>query len=285
MDTTFFPSTTFYDNGVVTCEASHNQGLGSELWPYSIYQYNKKTIDYDYIGTVDSWEKELNETDYSGEAFPDDIDKDGDGIVYSLVSEDGEYDGWYDKDDFDEFVDTYVGNGKKLTFTENAIIYENINKLADDYEEYLTAKLEKLQKKGTIDLAYVFITEDSFTENTDSFTDLTEDSIDYETDKDEMVYTGSVDGTECITYYMENGGFVEYNTAVDGVTLLGIKPGDSLDDAIELLEDFGFYEFDTYTENTYINGIGCDSFDINLEVDNNDEITAINISWFSKFAG
>ena len=87
-----FPSLTFYDNGAVKAEWSHNQGrAGDNFWPYSLYQYAPETDSYALIGMVDAWDKTYAQTDDQNNPFPSDIDKSGTGMVYYIM-ENGEYD-------------------------------------------------------------------------------------------------------------------------------------------------------------------------------------------------
>lgn len=45
-----FPALTFYDNGFIRADASHNQGDDPEAWPYIMYQYQENTDSYEEIG-------------------------------------------------------------------------------------------------------------------------------------------------------------------------------------------------------------------------------------------
>ncbi len=84
-----FPAVTFYPGGMAVAEMSHNQGLaGDDVWPYHVYSYDKDTGTYLEGVTVDGWDKNLAETNYNGEPFPENVDQDGDGYVY-LISRDG----------------------------------------------------------------------------------------------------------------------------------------------------------------------------------------------------
>lgn len=81
------PFVTFYDNGVVTEEWSHNQGLAgnTDFWPYDLHSYNTETGTYRAVGSVDAWS---SENPLATEDFPADIDADGDGMVYFLLPAD-----------------------------------------------------------------------------------------------------------------------------------------------------------------------------------------------------
>ena len=45
------PGWTFYDNGFIRADASHNQGGDSDAWPYTMYQYDEGTDAYVEVGT------------------------------------------------------------------------------------------------------------------------------------------------------------------------------------------------------------------------------------------
>lgn len=91
-----YPLPTYYDNGYVTAGWSHNQGVsGDKLWPYTLYQYDSSAGKYVQEASVDGWDKSIRDTYLSYDEtiipFPDDVDKDGDGFVYYIITEDGGY--------------------------------------------------------------------------------------------------------------------------------------------------------------------------------------------------
>ena len=100
-----YPVPTYYDNGYVTAGWSHNQGVsGDKLWPYTLYRYDGSAGKYVPEASVDGWDKSIRDTypafgdndgdyyiDQSVIPFPDDIDKDGDGFVYYIITEEGGY--------------------------------------------------------------------------------------------------------------------------------------------------------------------------------------------------
>ena len=113
-----FPTIKFYDNGIVEAMASHNQGMApgyvdNDFWPYSLYQYNAKTDSYNYMLNVDAWEKLYSETSWSGEIFQNKADRDGDGVLYYIMT-DGEY-------NYDEPVD-----GKEYRKWRESVLGEEV---------------------------------------------------------------------------------------------------------------------------------------------------------------
>ncbi len=71
-----FPSFTFYKNGLVKNDWSHNQGHG-EMWPYTLFKYDAKEDKYKVQANVDSWDREIY-----AEGYPENIDTENVGTVY-----------------------------------------------------------------------------------------------------------------------------------------------------------------------------------------------------------
>lgn len=110
-----YPMLTFYDNGVVEAGLSHNQGLAVEIpdfWPYMLLQYDKNADTYTLTAMVDAWNKAYHEKDYEGNAFPDDIDADGDGIIYLV--EIGDEEKIMDLEAYKAWQDSYIAGAKEM---------------------------------------------------------------------------------------------------------------------------------------------------------------------------
>jgi len=58
---------------------AHSQGWSGRFWPYYAYRYNAVTDLYEEVGSAEAWDKEVR-----SQYFPDDIDVDGDGLVYEV---------------------------------------------------------------------------------------------------------------------------------------------------------------------------------------------------------
>lgn len=102
----------YYDNGVIEAAWSHNQGMaGDSLWPYNVYRYNGDAGTYQRIAAVDGWDKSLSDV-WGGTSFPDDVDVDGDGFVYYVITEEGGYAPDYgevmDNADYDAWREMYL---------------------------------------------------------------------------------------------------------------------------------------------------------------------------------
>ena len=81
---------------------------------------------YDEAAIVDAWDKT-----YNSEGFPEDVDKDGDGIVYCVMTNgEWDYSNAMDKAEYEAWFMSYIGDGKGadipyMEFTENCIYMAN----------------------------------------------------------------------------------------------------------------------------------------------------------------
>lgn len=125
-----FPLLHYYDNYVITADLSHNQGLAGDFWPYTLYVYNNDHENFESVATVDAWDKNFLAEDYNGKAFPADADKDGDGIVYYILTDGSyEYDNPIDGDAYKEWLDGYIGTAKEVKLNYQPLTQENIEAL------------------------------------------------------------------------------------------------------------------------------------------------------------
>lgn len=91
-----YPLVVYYSNGYATAGWSHNQGVaGDKLWPYTLLRYDAEAGKYVDVASVDGWDRSIRDTYLSYDEtvipFPADVDKDGDGFVYYIITEDGGY--------------------------------------------------------------------------------------------------------------------------------------------------------------------------------------------------
>ena len=129
-----FPSLTFYENGYVRADASHNQGLAGDFWPYALYRYDAESDRYQKVAMADAWDGGIHPQDYAGNPFPKDADVSGAGIVYyvagdgALYSEDGTFaPAPMDQADFQKWEASWQGSGAVVDFSlENEIITDDL---------------------------------------------------------------------------------------------------------------------------------------------------------------
>lgn len=118
-----FPFAVFYDNNIVTADASHNHGKSfmDDFWPYSLYQYDAAADRYQLIAGVDAWQKE-----YIEEGFPAETDGDGNGIVYCLSDGAGE-ESYLDDADYQAWRSEYLEGAEILQIDWKAFEKSNID--------------------------------------------------------------------------------------------------------------------------------------------------------------
>jgi len=126
-----FCGMTFYDNGVITVAASHNQGLSpgaEDFWPYALYQYDPGSDGYLMAGGVDAWDRDSFPEDFGGSPFPAELDKDGDGMVY-LVTYPGQEITTVTMDgpEYQQWLDGYLDGAAQLEIPWQAMTLENIH--------------------------------------------------------------------------------------------------------------------------------------------------------------
>ncbi len=256
-----FPSITFYDNGFVKAEYSHNHSLGMNLWPYSLYKYNAETDTYDYVTSCESWEKEFYPISYSDEAFPDEKDTDGDGVIYCCSGPDGEWDEtiFGTTEEYEDYLNSLMGDTKEINYTKYALEDTTYKKFG---KEYVSSYIEYQKEKGNEDKGYDMGIAYAMGNGMHTIAnELTKKGIDI-TNEDEEGYTITYDEVvPAVHLFIGSGGSIDYReVAIPDVTIYGLYPGMDAGDAIQRLEDYGFEE--EYGQ--YITGNGYNNFAITL---------------------
>lgn len=122
-----YPGVVHFDNGILKVDASHNHTLSAKIWPYTLYQYNAESDSYDVIAQVEAWDKEIRDTDYEGNAFPDDVDADKDQTVYYIMEADSSAQGVaVDGEAYDQWYETYRNGAGTISIPYLALTEENI---------------------------------------------------------------------------------------------------------------------------------------------------------------
>ncbi len=121
---TEFPAISYLENGFLKAGWSHNQGLANpDNWPYTLYRYDTESDSYKVIAGVDSWDKSISE-DFNGNAFPDDIDINGDGIVYLI--ERGNTTDTVSQEDYENWYKETIGDAAEISIPYQELTDENI---------------------------------------------------------------------------------------------------------------------------------------------------------------
>ena len=74
-----FPGVSFLGGGMAKADMSHNHSSSLTVWPYSVYAYDFTGDRYLPKYQISGWEKDLEP-----EGFPEDVDADGDGLIYII---------------------------------------------------------------------------------------------------------------------------------------------------------------------------------------------------------
>lgn len=119
----------YYDNGIVESDLSHNQGLAGRFWPYTVYQYDRETDSYEAIASVDAWDKSLRDTDYNGVPFPDEVDKDGDLLLYYIITAGNNTADPVDLEEYELWQNSILGGAELLDIPYMALTEENIQSI------------------------------------------------------------------------------------------------------------------------------------------------------------
>ena len=127
LESQVFPGGVYYP-GLIKAMASHNQGYaGDVLWPYGILSYDDQKDAYDDTCYVDAWSRELSDTDYDGNPYPADIDRDHDGYVY-LITQNGEQK-TLNRTDYEAWEKGMFEGRQEIFIPWQKMTEENVNKL------------------------------------------------------------------------------------------------------------------------------------------------------------
>ena len=128
-----YPLVTQWTSGNLTAGASHAHGLsaGDRVWPYTLYEYDPKFDIYCAICQVDGWDKNYYPQDFEGNPFPDDLDLDGDGLVYTIQGIGMVSRTILDNDAYQEWKKAEVGDQEAPSLPWQKLTLENIEGLVN----------------------------------------------------------------------------------------------------------------------------------------------------------
>lgn len=293
-----FPSVTFYDNGMIKAEASHNQSYG-ELWPFGLYQYDAASDSYSQVGYVDTWDVSITDTfyDYESESelpFPKDKDTDGDGILYNIQKGDSNDYSWdisvyqYNKSDFDEWYDSYFNGAEEITPETQPIDSEIFTAYTKDYLAMMQENKEAADPSTGTDIGLMFVAGDSSLQDVsrmlaDNYGITMEQP--YEDFEDEWV--GKYEGQEVFDFMNLNAGSIGYkDVQVEDITIFDLYPGMPEEEALKTIEAYGFYFLDGSEEsgNVYITGDGLGNRALWYRAEDG-KVTNISVNPYCSYAG
>lgn len=286
---TQWPALTFYDNGIIKAEASHNHTHG-EFWPFALYQYESESDSYKQIAYVSTWDKEFSDV-YEGQPFPDELDTDGDGTLYN-ISEGAEatyeYEDYkYNQADFEEWYNGMMENANEVSIDYQPMEYESF---ADFAPAYLRLKAEEAGRERTdtdADLGLLILNEEHFLDAAKTLLSEKYDVVIEQPEPDFEEHTvGTVSGKEVFSFMALDAGNLSYSgEKLENVTIFGIYPGISVDGAWEKLKAYGFYA-SPYgeVENCLITGEGFGNVSIWFSAEDG-FVTEITVRPYCAFTG
>ena len=286
---TEWPRLTYYDNGVIKAEASHNHTHG-EFWPFALYQYETESDSYKQIAYVHTWDKEISDK-YEGQPFPEELDVDGDGTLFSIsegAEPSYEYESYkYNQADYEKWYNEIMDGAQEIMIPYQPLEYESY---ADFAPDYLKLKAEEAGRERTDtadDLGLLILSEDRFLNVAQI---LLSEKYGVELEQPESNFeeytVGLIDGREVFSFTALDAGDLSYSgEKVGDVTIFGIYPGISVDDAWKKLSAYGFYA-SPYgeVENCLITGEGFGNISIWFSGEDN-KVTQITVMPFCAFAG
>ena len=286
---TQWPMLTYYDNGIIKAGASHNHTHG-EFWPFALYQYETESDSYKQIAYVHTWDKEISDV-YEGRPFPEELDADGDGTLFNIsegAKPSYEYEDYkYNQPDFEKWYDEMMDGAQEITVPYQPLEHESY---ADFATAYLKLKAEEAGGERTDtedDLGLLILSEDRFLNAAQT---LLSEKYGVELEQPEPNFeehtVGMVEGREVFSFMALDAGSLSYSgEKVGDVTIFGIYPGISVDDAWKKLSAYGFYA-SPYgeVENCLITGDGFDNISIWFSAKDN-KVTQITVMPFCAFAG
>lgn len=293
-----FPSVTFYDNGMIKADTSHNQSYG-EFWPFSLYQYNAASDSYSQVGYVDTWDISITDTfyDYESETevpFPTDKDTDGDGILYNIQKGDPNNYSWdisdyqYNKSDFEEWYESYLNGAKEIALESQPIDTEIFTAYTKDYLAMMQENKEAAAPSTGTDIGLMFVAGDSSLQDVsrmlaDNYGITMEQP--YEDFEDEWV--GKYEGQEVFDFMNLNAGSIGYkDVKVEDITIFDLYPGMPEEEALKTIEAYGFYFLDGSEEsgNVYITGDGLGNRALWYRAEDG-KVTNISVNPYCSYAG
>lgn len=292
-----FPSNTYYDNGVIIAQASHNHSRGMDFWPVAYYRYQADQDSYEWIGYADTWSKEWSETFDGDESkpFPEELDVDGDGILYNIQKEGTDaisynYEDYrYNRADYEEWYQSAMAGTNEIRIDRQPLEYASFANFTPDYLAMLAERANSERADTGTDLGLLILNneEEHFLDASKKL--LTEKygvTVKQPEPDFEEYAVGELDGREIFSFTLLNAGNLSYaGEKVEDVTIFGIYPDISAEEAWNKLKAYGFYA-SPYgeVENCLITGEGFGNVSIWFDEENG-KVTTISAGPYCSFAG
>ncbi|MCI8895605.1 MAG: hypothetical protein HFI42_11490 [Lachnospiraceae bacterium] len=287
-----FPSLTFYDNGLLMEEASHNHSLHNDFWPYMLHRYDESSNAYTMAYEVSGWQKEYYPQDYEGNAFPDDADTDGNGIVYLVTDPHSGASHTYDDGEFEAWRGEVFGSASPIELPWENLTYETVSAHAKPHLAHIRKDILKAASDKDLALLYMDGGLDAVEEYLSGSFQVAFSSE----DESETYFIGTLNGQEvCSLEYLDATTLI-YNNPIEGVTVLGIAPGMDAREAVSILNTLGYesetslaqkalgFALEEGVASHYITGVGIDNYGIYLEIEK-DKVVAVSFGLYCRYVG
>lgn len=264
------PFFTFYSNGILKVSLENGRTLANDF-PYCIYEYNLESKIYEMKGRVDTWDKNVVDVDYDNNPFPDERDTDGDGVIYYITDVLGNgYDAPKTKEECDAWLQSYIGDASEVSIDWQDVKEENYGGYADENINLFKERYNSQNADSTTDIGTLFINSDDDKEALNQIDSMLGDTYGVQMDRQmigDSLYqvNGTLDGEAVYGSYRDGAGFLSYSgKQIGDVTVCGIYPGMSEEEAKQKLEASGFY-WDTYN---YVSGELDNNYYVTLYLEN-----------------
>ncbi|MBE5870915.1 MAG: hypothetical protein E7294_06620 [Lachnospiraceae bacterium] len=240
----------FLSNGILIAPAAQNSSLRLDFWPYMAYRYDAGSDTYQVVAYVSSWQKDYAPESHTGEVFPDEFDKDGDGILYGITSGEADQNNDraaafnLDQADYDNWYATQIGSAEEYLPDYYSLDYESFKDFTPAYLSMIMSETAKAMPDLKEDIGLATMGEENFF---DTVKKLISDNYKEVTLKEgpklEDSWIGEYDGEEIFELVNLDAGYLSYKgKQVGELTVFGVYPGMDEEDAKKMLQNFGFYE-------------------------------------------
>ena len=281
-----YPALTYYDNGMIKAEWSHNQAPPASFWPFTLYQYDPENGIYVEIGSVRAWDDGVEGWD-----FPDELDVDGDGTIYEIEKAGeaySEYKGFrFNQADVEEWLDGFMEGAEEIPLVYQPMEYKSFADFTPTYLKMLAEEAGKGRTDTAADLGLLILKEDHFLDVAQTLLSEKYGVKTEQPDPDFEEWTvGSKDGKELFSFEALNAGHIGYREEkLEDVTIFGIYTGISVDGAWEKLQAYGFYASPyPEVENCLVTGEGFGNISIWFSAEDN-VVTDITVGPYCAFSG
>lgn len=139
-----FPGVSFLGGGMAKANMSHNHSDSFDVWPCSVYVYDFTGDRYLPAYQISGWEKELKP-----DGFPEEVDADGDGLIYIISdANDQSLTLYEDTREYERWVRHMSLDGETVFIPWKSLTDENIVRIGVNVQnpDHLDQAIEKYRR-------------------------------------------------------------------------------------------------------------------------------------------